>query len=499
MEKISTGLDFTEQLVFAKTGKSLSDVQRVVLHSSWYEQRKTYDQIAQEFGYSATYIKQIVAPKLWKLLSGVLGEKVNKNNFRAAIERRRINKVSSSSQKLIQKLRCKLNSSTGEDNNSVNNSEVKSKLTETNNLAIKTPATNLEEVEINLSSSDTKKFPELEQPQGKVPLASPFYIERVPCEVKCYQEIEKLGAFIHIKAPKQMGKSSLLGRIIAHGENQGYRTAQLNLQQVDRSILSNLEKFLRWLAFNVTFGLKLQPKLDIYWHEDLGSKASCTLYFQEYLLPKIESPLVLALDEVNEIFAHPHVAQDFLPLLRSWYEEAKDNPLWQKLRLVVVNSTEVYVPLQINFSPFRIGLSMELRSFNWQEVQELSHRHKISLSTEDLAQLMWLVAGHPYLIRVAFYHLAQQDLTLEELMKTAASDTGIYSRHLQQQCWYLQQNPELMTAFEKVLQAKAPIELGQVAAFKLNSVGLVNIQDNYVMTSCYLYQRYFGENKYLTT
>lgn len=50
------------------------------------EERKTYDQLAEECGYSARYVKQDVAPKLWLLISQAVGDKVNKANVRAALE-----------------------------------------------------------------------------------------------------------------------------------------------------------------------------------------------------------------------------------------------------------------------------------------------------------------------------------------------------------------------------------------------------------------------------
>ncbi|NJO78091.1 MAG: NACHT domain-containing protein [Cyanobacteria bacterium RM1_2_2] len=85
---IETALAFTDALVFAKVGTHLSDLQQAMLRSSWSMQRQSYDQIADQYGYSATYLKHDVGPKLWKLLSEVLGEKVNKTSFRTAIERR---------------------------------------------------------------------------------------------------------------------------------------------------------------------------------------------------------------------------------------------------------------------------------------------------------------------------------------------------------------------------------------------------------------------------
>ena len=52
---------------------------------------------------------------------------------------------------------------------------------------------------------------------------SPFYIERPPIESDCYNEIEEPGALIRIKALRQMGKTSLTNRILAHARSQNYR------------------------------------------------------------------------------------------------------------------------------------------------------------------------------------------------------------------------------------------------------------------------------------
>lgn len=84
---IEQAIAFTDTLVFAKSGMHLNDLQQAILQESWSWQHQSYEQIADTYGYSPTYIKHDVGPKLWKLLSEILGEKVNKKNFRAAIER----------------------------------------------------------------------------------------------------------------------------------------------------------------------------------------------------------------------------------------------------------------------------------------------------------------------------------------------------------------------------------------------------------------------------
>ncbi|GAB4378375.1 MAG: NB-ARC domain-containing protein [Elainellaceae cyanobacterium] len=65
--------------------RQLSDVETAILRGAW--QNQTYEQIAEEAGYSVRYIKGDVGAKFWKLLSQALGETVSKTNFRAALER----------------------------------------------------------------------------------------------------------------------------------------------------------------------------------------------------------------------------------------------------------------------------------------------------------------------------------------------------------------------------------------------------------------------------
>ena len=57
--------------------------------------------------------------------------------------------------------------------------------------------------------------PELQrEPGGAVPLKSGLYVKRPPIEADCYAEILQPGALIRIKAPRQMGKTSLMARIL---------------------------------------------------------------------------------------------------------------------------------------------------------------------------------------------------------------------------------------------------------------------------------------------
>jgi hypothetical protein len=327
-----------------------------------------------------------------------------------------------------------------------------------------------------------------------VSLDSPFYVERPPIESNCYNEIEEPGALIRIKALRQMGKTSLTNRILAHARSQNYRTVRLNLRQAERTVLSNLDKFLRWFCANVSYQLQLEPMLDRYWDEILmGSMMSCTTYFQAYLLEQIDSPLVLSLDEVERIFEYPDIAQDFFPLLRNWYEEANNLEIWQRLRLVVVHSTEVYIPLNINQSPFNVGLSVELPEFSLKQLVDLARRHGLDWTECQVQPLMAMLGGHPFLARLALYRISCQDITLEQLLKTAPTESGIFIDHLRRHLLSLQQNPELATVFKKVVTTDSSVQLEPMQMYHLQRMGLVQLNGNEVMPRCNLYRQYFRD------
>lgn len=330
-----------------------------------------------------------------------------------------------------------------------------------------------------------------ELPIGQVELASAFYVERPSIEERCYEAILQPGALIRIKGPRQMGHTSLMARILHYAKQQGYLTVPLSFQLADENVFADLDKFLKWFCANVGLELNLENKLADYWHEILGSKPNCTAYFEEYLLAEIDKPLALGLDEVDRIFQYPKIASDFLSLLRTWYEQAKYSEVWKKLRLVVAHSTEVYIRMNLNQSPFNVGLPIELPELTSEQVQDLSQRHGLNWNATQVEQLMAMVGGHPYLVRLALYHIARKDTTLEQLLQSAPTDAGVYSDHLRRHLWNLKQQQELVNALKEVVATNSPVQLESLQAFKLHGMGLVHLQGKDVTPRCDLYRQYF--------
>lgn len=403
-------------LIFKHTGKYLSDIEIKVLQGAW--EGKSYDDIAKQLMMSVSYINKDIGYRLWKKLSAALGEEVTKKSFRQALKRERQNQTAA------------LISSTA-----------------TSNAAVPTT---------------------LEFPDGPVALNSLFYVERPAIELDCYKEIVKPGALIRIRAPRRMGKTSLLNRILAHATQQGDRTVRINLRNAEKTVFTHLDKFLRWLCANVSRELSLEPKLNDYWDEEIGSKVSCTGYFQSYLLAQIDTNLVIGLDEIDTVFNYPDIAEDFLALLREWHEEAMIQQPWQRLRLVVAHSTEAYLSLNIHQSPFNVGFPLRLPPFNSTQVEALAQLHGLLWTTEETRQLTAMVGGHPYLIRLALYSLARQSVTLAQLLQDAPTHAGIYSDHLRGYLGHLKQQPELASALKQVVTAPNSVRLDSVPVYQLD-------------------------------
>lgn len=439
-----SGLEIVNQLVLAKAGRRLSLVEVAILHGAWEGQ--TYEAIAEATNYSVSYLKRHVGPKLWQVLSEALGEEVSKSNFRLALEQ-------------------------------IKQQQSEVMLSSSNPIPSSKPAYNCQKMD-------------------EISIVNP-YVERPPIETICYETLLHPGSLIRIKAPSLMGKTLLVNKVLAQVATQGYRTAILSFELADRnSHFINLDKLLRWVCINVSRELGIPSQLDEYWYEeDMGSKVSCTTYFEDYLLAQEDSPVALCLDDVDLLFPHPEIYEDFFGLLRSWYEKARSRQRWKKLRLIIVHSTDVYIRLNINQSPFNVGLPIELSEFSREQVAEFAKQHGLEPETSFIEPLMQLVGGHPYLLDQAFSHLKiNTGISFKDLLKDAATQRGIYASHLRKYWLNLQSNPDLAAGFKKAIASANPVQLQPIQAYQLQSMGLVKFSGNQVEPRCNLYCQYFREH-----
>ena len=323
------------------------------------------------------------------------------------------------------------------------------------------------------------------------------YLERSPIEFDCYRVISQPGALIRIKGSRQLGKTSLIHQILHRARQDGYQTAYLTLRAADDDVLQCVDSLLQWFCLQTGNSLQLPDQLGDYWDDLFGSSISCKSYFEEYLLAQRDQPLVLAIDDVDRLFPWPHLGDDFFGLLRAWHEEAKTRVLWQKLRIVVAHAAEVYIPLNINKSPFNVGLPVELHPFSPHQVQELAQRYGVDCSAAA-ESFVALLGGLPNLVQIALNHLSCRQISLEQFIQEAHGPESIYQDHLQQLWQQIQAQPDLVQALAQVVAAAtspnvASLTLDPALALDLHRLGLVWLNVHPVRFSCDLYAQFFGD------
>ncbi|MDJ0567969.1 MAG: AAA-like domain-containing protein [Pleurocapsa sp. MO_192.B19] len=323
-----------------------------------------------------------------------------------------------------------------------------------------------------------------------------YYIHRPPIEEICFNEIEQEGALLRIKAPKKMGKRLLLKKIFEYVGPKNYGRVRIDLQRLESSILADSSQFLQWLCRRVTRKLKLEDCLEDYW-EGVTPNTGCSDYFEEHILESLETPLLLAIDNIDRLFApeFQSITADFFGLLRSWWGEAQTTGgNWTKLRLIVIYSTEDLPKLNIYQSPFNVGTEIKLPEFEDKQVLELALRYGLNWSLTQIRQLKEQIGGHPYLVHEAIKNLTRNPtLTLNHLLEKAATDEGIYAHHLQHHWSTLEQEPALARQLKTICEAKEPTEISPTYLYKLDSMGLIAKIGNQVQPRCQIYRQYFRE------
>ncbi len=293
-----------------------------------------------------------------------------------------------------------------------------------------------------------------------------------------------------VKAPRQMGKSSLLARMHAQAQALGRKSWYLDFQLVDGEHMENLDTLFRHLARQMrrAFGASLQPR-DA-WDDDEGPMGNLTAYLEDAVLAPAQSPVQIIFDGAERVFDRPY-RDNFFATVRGWHNLRSTNPQFKKLALVIGHSATPTLWIQdVNQSPFNVGHPIRLERFSAAEVVQLAENQNRPLNAAETALLLDLLGGHPYLTRLALYMLVCNDWTVAHLVSIADHETDPFGDHLLGLSWMLQQSPELRDSLRQVTGKKGCNDERHFQ--RLSAAGLVCGQTRVqARVACKLYERYF--------
>ena len=333
---------------------------------------------------------------------------------------------------------------------------------------------------------------DLGSPEGTMPHQSPFYVERESDREAMEAVCKPNGVTITIKGPRQMGKSSLLNRVMVEGCGRGMHSAFIDFQMIEGEAIENPDLFYRQFCSTLAWEFDLEDRTEEIWGAPLGPVQKTTNYVLRHILKAIpDEPILLAMDEVERMFASPF-RSDFFSMLRSWHNRRAQGGDWTRLNLALVTSTEPYQFIaDLNQSPFNVGMVIELSDFSPEQVAELSQRHGEPLQDTELDKLTALLGGHPYLTRKALYLLAGGRITFTDLLATACEDDGPFGDHLRNHLFRMSDHDELKAGLMGAIKHQRIAD--EHVFFRLRGAGLVRRVGNEELPRNPLYAEYFGK------
>jgi hypothetical protein len=330
-------------------------------------------------------------------------------------------------------------------------------------------------------------------PGGTMKLSDEFYVRRRSDEV-VEAAAKRTGETIAIKAPRQFGKSSLLVRYLAKCGKKDGRTGEqwkrftlIDFQNFTDAELDDYPTLLTRIAEQLLRSFRLKgfaiPRID--------TQAELSNFIEDEVLPQVAPPLTLAFDEVDRVLGRRHQS-DFFSMLRLWHNRrAEPSSPWEQVDLALVIATEPYLLIASgDRSPFNVATWIELKPFDRSTLDDLNARYGDAFSSSELDVLHELLAGHPFLTRLAFYRIAGGEAaSFHDLETRAAEPYGPFGDHLRAMLMLLQHKEGLVKGMRQLIaQGSLPDD---DSYFRLHGAGLVERDNGRLRPANLLYTRFF--------
>ncbi|RME69307.1 MAG: tetratricopeptide repeat protein, partial [Chloroflexi bacterium] len=338
---------------------------------------------------------------------------------------------------------------------------------------------------------------------GTVRSDSPSYVKR-PADDELFR-LAMAGKYGYVLTPRQMGKSSLMVRTARLLEQQGVRTAIIDLTRIGRA---QVEQWYLNLLADLTESLKLPVNLEAWWQENapLGPVKSFIRFLHRVVLSEISGQVVIFIDEIDTTLSLPF-SDDFFAAIRAVYNARAEDPEFNRLSFVLFGvATPSDLIKDRTRAPFNIGQGIDLEDFNRENTRSLEQGLKDIYPEHGDAifnRIYDWTNGHPYLTQKLCLAAAEMGngaapvQQVDELVQRLfLSDEARKESNLQFIQDSLQTNPrrrQLLRLYREVYLGKTvPEDERSVDQNQLKLIGLVKAENGVLKIRNEIYRQAFN-------
>ena len=357
---------------------------------------------------------------------------------------------------------------------------------------------------------------------GSLPMDAPTYVVR-QADRTLYKGL-KQGQFCYILNSRQMGKSSLMIRMMNHLKHEGHQCVAIDLTRIGTSELT-VEQWYKGLIVDLlrSFGLRRKVNFKAWWNErlDLSPVQIFSQFLEDILLVEVnsdhqESPkkIFIFIDEVDSILRLNFPVDDFFSLIRSCYNQRMINPesKYHYLTFVFLGvATPSELMKDLRKTPFNIGQTVELESFKIHEAQPLLYglTDKVINPQTFLQEILNWTGGQPFLtqklcriIRNIETEIRTNDeskwignLVQEKIIKNWESqDQPEHLRTIRDRVLNSTNSQQLLSLYQDILEQRKVILIGTPEEQELRLSGLVIKENGFLKVHNRIYESIFDSH-----